>query len=177
MTKSLAIFRRFSHQSTLFHHPACLFLKRKASSSGLVSPVGGLSRMSDRPPRYAFTCRYGRPGKPSSQCGSAAFHGGEKSFCSVARTAGRNTTFRLPSAGPKAARTAGETALSDCPAPGRRPRVQPGETALSDCPAPGRRPSALSPPPVERRPQGLVESNNPGSSMRFPPPSSLRYPA
>ena len=104
MTKSLAIFNRFSHQSTLFHHPACLFLKRKASSSGPVSPVGGLSRMCDRPPRYAFTCRYGRPGKPSSQSCSAAFHGGEKSFCSVARTTRRNTTFRLPSAGPKALR-------------------------------------------------------------------------
>jgi len=29
--------------------------------------VGGLSRMSGRPPRYALTCRYGRPDKPTSQ--------------------------------------------------------------------------------------------------------------
>jgi hypothetical protein len=43
---------------------------------------------------------------------------------SVARTTRRNTTPRLPSAGPEA-------------------RVQPGETPLQDCPAPGRRPSVL----------------------------------
>jgi hypothetical protein len=42
----------------------------------------------------------------------------------VARTTRRNTTPRLPSAGPEA-------------------RVQPGETPLQDCPAPGRRPSVL----------------------------------
>ena len=39
----------------------------KASRSRPVSRVGGLSRMSGRPPRYALTCRSGRPGKPTSQ--------------------------------------------------------------------------------------------------------------
>ncbi len=130
MTKSLAIFNRFSHQSTLFHHPACLFLKRKASSSGPVSPVGGLSRMCDRPPRYAFTCRYGRPGKPSSQSCSAAFHGGEKSFCSVARTTRRNTTVRLPSAGPKAARTTRRNTTFRLPSAGPK-ALRPPSSVLS----------------------------------------------
>ncbi len=97
---------------------------------------------------------------------------------SVARTTRRNTTPRLPSAGPEARVQPGETPLQDCPAPGRRPaynpakhhskiaqrraggprttrrnttprlpsagpeaRVQPGETPLQDCPAPGRRPA------------------------------------
>jgi hypothetical protein len=50
---------------------------------------------------------------------------------SVARTTRRNTTPRLPSAGPQA-------------------RVQPGETSLQDCPAPGRRPSVLCPNPAPR---------------------------
>ena|GEM_PF-991145 len=39
----------------------------EASRSRPVSRVGGLSRMIGRPPRYALTCRYGRPGKPTSQ--------------------------------------------------------------------------------------------------------------
>jgi hypothetical protein len=39
----------------------------KASRPRPVSRVGGLSRMSGRPPRYALTCRYWRPGKPSAQ--------------------------------------------------------------------------------------------------------------
>ncbi len=78
---------------------------------------------------------------------------------SVARTTLRNTTPRLPSAGPEGRVQPCETPLQDCPAPGRRPRVnpakhhskiaqrrpggarvQPCETPLQDCPAPGRRP-------------------------------------
>ena len=103
------------------------------------------------------------------------------------RTTRRNTTARLPSAGPEARVQPGETPLQDCPAPGRRPaynpakhhckiaqrraggprttrrnttarlpsagpqaRVQPGETPLQDCPAPGRRPSVLTPPRAAR---------------------------
>ncbi len=55
---------------------------------------------------------------------------------SVARTTRRNTTPRLPSAGPEGRVQPGETPLQDCPAPGRRPSVLCLHPSITPLPAP-----------------------------------------
>ena len=73
---------------------------------------------------------------------------------SVARTTRRNTTPRLPSAGP-------EAPVFLPPSSVFRPpwRVQPGEKPLQDCPAPGRRP----PSSYLRPPSSVLRPRHPGS--------------